>query len=109
MEPETDKPNRMKQNNSQHILNTSSNLLGFCLVVLTSLKVTKFSETSLIDEFTGAACVILVLSSFFSFLSIRSQNQKLTERYERIADNIFIVGLISVFLITFMIAFSVIF
>lgn len=27
-------------NNSQHILNTSSNLLGFCFIVLTSLKVT---------------------------------------------------------------------
>ena len=99
----------MGKSSSQHILNTSSNLLGFCLVVLTSLKVTKYSETSFIDEFTGTACVVLALSSIFSFLSIRSGNEKLINRYERIADNIFIVGLIFIFAITFMIAFSVIF
>ena len=99
----------MKTNISQHILNSSSNLLGFCLVVLTSLKVTKYSETSLIDEFTGVACIILGLSSLFSFMSIRSENEKLINRYEKIGDNIFIVALLFVFAITFLIAFSVIF
>ena len=99
----------MKINISQHILNSSSNLLGFCLVVLTSLKVTKYGETSLIDEFTGITCIVLALSSLFSFLSIRSENQKLINRYERIGDNIFIVALLFVFVITFLIAFSVIF
>ena len=29
----------MAGNKSEHILNTSSNLLGFCLIVLTSLKI----------------------------------------------------------------------
>lgn len=99
----------MADNNSQHILNTSSNLLGFCLVVLTSLKVSKYSEASLIDEFTGIACILLSLSSLFSFLSIRSKKENLVNRYEKIADYIFIVGLLFVFAITFLIAFSFIF
>ncbi len=99
----------MANNSSQHILNTSSNLLGFCLVVLTSLKVTKINETTYIDELTGIACVVLVTCSFLSFLSLRSSNQKRIDRFERVADNFFIVGLVFVFLITFMIAFSVIF
>jgi hypothetical protein len=62
----------MSKNNSQHILNTSSNLLGFCLVVLTSLKITKFNETTLIDEFTGVASLLLAASALLSFLSIRT-------------------------------------
>ena len=42
----------MVNNKSEHILNTSSNLLGFCLVVLTSPKISKYSATSIIDELT---------------------------------------------------------
>jgi len=99
----------MTNNKSQHILNTSSNLLGFCLIVLTSLKIAKLSELSKIDELTGVACVLLITSCFFSFLSIRTSKEKYSINYERIADNIFIAGLLLVFVITFMIAFSIIY
>ena len=99
----------MSKNNAQHILNTSSNLLGFCLVVLTSLKITKFNETTLIDEFTGVASLLLAASALLSFLSIRTNESRLSNRYEIIADNVFVAALLMVFLITFMIAFSIVF
>ena len=99
----------MPKNKSEHILNTSSNLLGFCLVVLTSLKISKYSAISIIDELTGVGTIFLIISSIFSFLSIRTGKENLSIRYEKIAENIFIVALIFVFLITFMIAFSIIF
>jgi hypothetical protein len=98
----------MTNNNCYHILNTSTNLLGFCLVVLTSLKISKYSEASLIDEFTGVACILLAGSSLFSFLSIRARTDILNIRYEKMADNIFVVALFFVFAITFMVAFSII-
>jgi hypothetical protein len=96
-------------NKSSHILNTSSNLLGFCLVVLTSLKVSKFSEMTMIDEWTGIACVFLMACSFFSFLSIRTKKEVLSFQYERIADVIFLIALLLIFAVTFLIAFTVIF
>ena len=99
----------MANNKSEHILNTSSNLLGFCLVVLTSLKISKYSAKSVIDELTGVGTIFLIASSIFSFLSIRTVKENLSVRYEKIAENIFIVALIFVFLITFMVAFSIIF
>ena len=99
----------MANNKSEHILNTSSNLLGFCLVVLTSLKISKYSAKSVIDELTGVGTIFLIASSIFSFLSIRTIKENLTVRYEKIAENIFMVALIFVFLITFMVAFSIIF
>jgi hypothetical protein len=99
----------MVNNKSEHILNTSSNLLGFCLVVLTSLKISKYSSVSIIDEFTGVGTIFLIISAILSFLSIRSGKENISVRYEKIAENIFIMALIFVFLITFMIAFSIIF
>ena len=99
----------MTNNKTSHILNTSSNLLGFCLVVLTSLKISNYSEVSLIDEVTGIASVLLMASGFLSFLSIRTTKENFAVRYEKIADTVFIAAMSFVFIITFMIAFSVLF
>lgn len=75
----------MTNGKSQHILNTSSNLLGFCLIVLTTLKISKYSQVSMIDEFTGVTCILLAASSLFSFMSIRNGEEKASIRHERIA------------------------
>ena len=99
----------MSNRHPQHILNTSSNLLGFCLVVLTSLKISNYAAVTRIDEWTGVACVLLIASSLLSFLSLRSTNDKYSFYFEEIADKIFIAALLFVFAITFMIAFSIVF
>lgn len=99
----------MTKSKSEHILNTSSNLLGFCLIVLTSLKISKMSEVSRIDELTGVACILLIGSCLFSFLSIRTSRERLDIKYERIAEFIFVVALLLIFAATFMIAFSILF
>ncbi len=99
----------MSENKSNHILSTSSNLLGFCLVVLTSLKVSRFNETTLIDEFTGVASIVLMGSCLLSFLAMRTKNAALGNRYERIADIVFLAGLLLIFLIIFLIAFTIAF
>jgi len=97
------------ENKSQHILTTSSNLLGFCLIVLTSLKISKVNERSIIDELTGVACIFLTLSSISSFLSLRTRKEKLSGVYEKIADIIFLITLLFISFITIAIAFSFIF
>jgi len=99
----------MNKYNSKHILSTASNLLGFCLVVLTSLKVTKLNELTIIDEITGVACMLLATASVFSFLSIRTTKPQLSFIFEKIADSIFMIALLLVFCITFIIAFSLMF
>lgn len=99
----------MANNKSPHILSTASNLLGFCLLVLTSIKISKFQESTLIDEFTGVASILLIAASVFSFLSMRSKNEKRGEYYERIADTIFLSALVIIFTITFFVAFFIVF
>jgi hypothetical protein len=94
-----------KNDNSQHILTTSSNLMGFCFIVLTSLKVLDLRESTVIDELTAIAILLFMTSSLLSFLSMRS-SRKYEIRYENYADIIFLLGLILLFVTTVLIVFN---
>jgi len=91
---------------SPHILNASSNLLGLCFVVLTSLKLFKLSQKTIIDELTTLATVLFMGSCLLSFLAIRTSRSG--RRYERIADYFFLAGLILMFLTVILFSFDVI-
>ena len=91
--------------NIPHILNTSATLLGLCFVVLTSFKINKFNEGSIIDELTSFAIIMFLSSCVFSYLSIRSANQSI-ERLEKLADIVFLLGLFLLFVITMLITFN---
>jgi len=87
---------------SPHILNASTNLLGFCFVVITSLKVLKISSVSRIDELTGITMIFLMASVLFSYFSIRGGKQL----WERIAETAFLIGIICLFITTLVITFN---
>ena len=89
----------MANNTSQHILNTSANLLGFCLFVITSLHIANLTETRIIDELTSFIAILLTFSCIFSFRSIRTSNLKKESRLETIADYLFVLSLIGVLVI----------
>jgi hypothetical protein len=79
----------LANNTSQHILSTSANLLGFCLFIITSLHFTSKTENSWIDEFTSVIALMLTLSCIFSFVSIRTHDEKQEHFLEKIADYLF--------------------
>ena len=97
----------MKEHNdkSPHILNASSNLLGICFILLTSLKVMKISQTTIIDEITTIAIILFMVSCLFSFLSIRGNR---SAALEKIADFIFLSGLFLLFITTLFFTFDII-
>ncbi|UYZ57393.1 hypothetical protein [Hymenobacter latericus] len=84
------------ENKSPHILNTSANLMGLCFIVLTSLKVNALAVGSVIDDFTALATLLFITSSILSFLSMRSSGHR-SGVYERVAEVIFLGGLVLVF------------
>lgn len=92
---------------SPHILNASSNLLGICFIVLTSLKVLNKSEKTMVDEVTVCAIILFMTSCILSFLSIR-KNSKQSELFERIADFFFLGGLLLLFVTTLLFSFNII-
>lgn len=93
---------------SPHILNTSTNLLGFCLIVLTSIKVMHFNNSTLIDDSTGVAALLLMASCLLSFLSMREDNGRKSEQLEKVADYVFLVGLICISVTTVLVSFNLI-
>jgi len=84
---------------SQHILNTSATLLGFCLFIITSVHFAEKTENSLIDEVTSVIALLLSISSIFSFISIRTENSKKEFLFEKIADYFFIIALLGIVII----------
>ncbi|MBB2150858.1 hypothetical protein [Pedobacter gandavensis] len=97
----------MKENRSPHILNTSANLLGLCFIVLTSIKVSKMQDVTLIDETTALAILLFMTSCILSFISMGKPLGN-SQRLEKVADIIFLSGLLVLFLTTMMITFNVI-
>jgi hypothetical protein len=96
----------MANTTSPHILSTSTNLLGFCLVVITSLHITNVSEVSILDEVTSLVAVLLIFSCLFSFFSIRTGIKKREIQLETIADYLFIASLIGILVVIIVIAFN---
>jgi len=96
----------MANNTSQHILNTSANLLGFCLFVITSLRIADKIESHLIDEFTSVIALMLTLSCVFSFISIRTKFKRREVLMEKLADYLFIGSLIGILIIILLITLN---
>ena len=92
---------------SPHILNASSNLLGICFIVITSLKVMNISHKTIIDEITVVAIILFMASCVLSFLSIRGKSRA-SVLLENIADYTFIGGISLLFLTTLLFSFNVI-
>lgn len=97
----------MAENRSPHILSTSANLLGICFIVLTSLKKLALTDGSLIDEFALAAVMFFMTSCILSFISMRRQKTT-SQRLEKVADFVFLSGLLVLFIATILIAFNLI-
>jgi hypothetical protein len=76
---------------SHHILPTAANLLGLCFVILSFIKVMKLGAETVIDEMVAVAIVVFLVASIFSYASIRSETNM--DRFEKIADIVFIAGL----------------
>ncbi|MEZ5105771.1 MAG: hypothetical protein R2757_14825 [Draconibacterium sp.] len=96
----------MQTKTSQHILNASANLLGFCLFVITSLHIADATRNHFVDELTSIVAVLLSVSCIFSFMSIRTSNSKIEKRDEMIADYFFFAALVGILLIILLITFN---
>jgi len=98
----------MMEKKSPHILNASSNLLGFSLIIITSLKISKISQSTYLDEFAGFSCILFACSCFFSFLAIRTKIEKRESTFEGIADYLFLIALFCIVLAVIIVTLKII-
>ncbi|KQR91102.1 hypothetical protein ASG01_14560 [Chryseobacterium sp. Leaf180] len=93
---------------SPHILNASSSLLGFSLLIITSLKVSNASQHTSLDEFSAISGVLFACSCLFSFMAIRSKTKIIEKKFENVADYLFLAALCCIVLAVIIITTNVI-
>lgn len=91
-----------------HILNASTNLLGFCLVILTSLKIAKFPHHTFLDVCTVGAIFSLSVSCTLSFLAMKTKNFKTSDKLESIADILFFLALLCIIISVLIVSIDVV-
>ncbi len=89
----------MSNPTSHHILNTAANLLGFCLIVITSLHISNKTASTLIDEFTSIIATVLITACVLSFISMRSPQPERSRKLEKMAEYFFISSLLGILLV----------
>ena len=95
-----------KRNISKHILPTAANLLGLCFVILGMVRVYAVGHQTLLDEMAASSMLLFLSACLFSYASIRAKNK--SERYEKIADVLFIIGLTFMTSTAVVIAFEIV-
>lgn len=82
----------LNRERAPHILNTSSNLLGFTFLILTSTRVVGLPSYSPVPKIAAGCVAIFAISSFLSYMSILSRSLRRSRQYEHAASYIFFLG-----------------
>lgn len=98
-------PTRQPPNLANHILSTSSNLLGICFVIFSFIKVNGLGPGTVLDESLIIPILLFFAASIFSYFSMRSEERE--SRLEAMADRIFIIGLFSLMLLSLIFIFEI--
>ncbi|CAN5120484.1 hypothetical protein BH10PSE11_BH10PSE11_08650 [soil metagenome] len=104
------KEQRISKELSRHILPTSATMIGICTTFIGLVKVVESRMgPSHVDEYAAIAALLFLISAMSSYLSIRYANLTgLSERCERVADTLFLAGLLSISVIAMLFAYEAI-
>lgn len=86
----------MKKETPQLILNVSGNLLGFCLIVITSLHIANFREGRFVDGLMLVVASLLTSASVLSFLAIKREGSSLASRLGLVSEYFFFSSLLGI-------------
>ncbi len=93
-------------NMANHILPTSSNLLGLCFVILNFIKLSKIANETIMDKASAISIVLFLISSILSYMSIRSEEKGVM--LEKFAEIIFLIGLSLLAIISVVISLEIV-
>jgi hypothetical protein len=101
---------RVSRELSRHILPTSATMIGICTTFIGLVKLAEARiGPSHVDEYAALAALLFLVSSAASYLSIRFSDQKrLGAPCEKLADQFFLAGLVSITLIATLFAYEAI-
>jgi len=93
-----------------HILPVSATMIGVCVTFIGLIKLAEDRiGWSQVDEYAALVSVVFLASALSSYLSIRyAKLQRMSARIERIADIVFLAGLVGITVVATLFAYEVI-
>ena len=90
---------------ADHILPSSATMIGVCMTVISLAHlIPKHSISRHVNDLLALDSLLFLSSAMLSYFSIR--RPRLAEKYERLADVIFLLGLAVMVVVGFVIAFE---
>ncbi|HEY0220057.1 MAG TPA: hypothetical protein VGC26_09890 [Afipia sp.] len=95
---------------STHILPTSGTMIGVSATLVGLVKIVEVrTGPSHVDEYAALTTVLFLISAISSFVAMRyADRRRLSARCELIADQTFLIGLVSVAAIAIFFAYEII-
>ena len=92
---------------ARHILPTSATMVGVCLTAVGLVKIIeRRMGPSHVDEYFSLNSIIFLVSNVAAYLALRTSNPERVNRYESVADNMFVIGMIVMVVITILFAYE---
>ena len=99
-------PEKQAHEISHHILAASTTLLGISFAVVSLIGAMGHADKTLADEFALLSLILFLGSCILAYASMRVQKRSVA--FGKIADTLFVVGLISLCLLSVLISFNVV-
>jgi hypothetical protein len=99
-------PEKQAHEISHHVLAASTTLLGISFAVVSLIGAMGHADKTLADEFALLSLILFLGSCIFAYASMRVQKRSIA--FGKIADTLFVVGLISLCLLSVLISFNVV-
>ena len=103
-------PSREARGLSTHILPTSGTMIGVSATLIGLVKIAEVRiGPSHVDEYAALTTLLFLISAITSYMSMRySARRRLSLRCELIADQTFLIGLVSIAAIAIFFAYEII-
>lgn len=106
-ERESENELRLENDIAVHIFSVSAAMVGVCLTVIGIFQIGKLSQIgSIADELLAANAFVFLASCVISYLAMRSKSKLLRYRVERVADSVFLAGLLLMSVICLLVAYE---
>jgi hypothetical protein len=104
--PQTSNTGHSKESRlADHILPSSATMIGVCMTVISLAHlIPKHSISRHVNDLLALDSLLFLSSAMLSYFSIR--RPLLAEKYERLADGIFLIGLAVMVVVGFVVAFE---
>lgn len=88
-----------------HILPVSATMVGVCMTVISLMQLMPgMARAKWLDDLIAVDSLVFMASALLSYASIRTPRN--TERLERIADLLFLAGMVVMVVVNFLLAFD---